>query len=366
MRASIQTPKVFGMTTEKYPEIPLAFRWHAIKVALKKQGYSLTSLSKQSGVTGIASAGKKHYPAAQAEIGKALGVSEKILFPERYDVSWSQEMQAQVEELMPGLFALPETEEPKPLFITMVEEKSLMAVDISSIPAEEPSRLAWVKSELRNRGFVLGTLASHIGVPRSALDNLGSARSPSLQALVATCLGIAPQTIWPERYDEKGVAIPSRRKVGRRWTDRKMEYQLDLSEGLWLPMRDLTGLPGMGNDVTFIIMHGENLGWKIRERFGVYEVAFDSLPTETRSFLLLPTANRNVSAAPDTFHGAQIVSHSVSKTRGIVAVANVDGEISLKVSDGKSLVEVVLGRRDVGALAPALLDAAKAAADSGG
>lgn len=42
-------------------------------------------------------------------------------------------MQAQVEELMPGLFALPETEEPKPLFITMVEEKSLMAVDISSI-----------------------------------------------------------------------------------------------------------------------------------------------------------------------------------------------------------------------------------------
>lgn len=145
-----------------------------------------------------------------------------------------------------------------------------------------------------------------------------------------------------------------------------MEYQLDLSEGLWLPMRDLTGLPGMGNDVTFIIMHGENLGWKIRERFGVYEVAFDSLPTETRSFLLLPTANRNVSAAQYTFHGVQIVSHSVSKSQGVVGVAHIDGEISLKVSDGTSLVEVALDRRDIGALVPALLDAAKAAADSGG
>lgn len=335
-------------------------------MALKKQGHSLTSLSKQSGVTGIASAGKKHYPAAQAEIGKALGVSEKILFPKRYDVSWSKEMQTQVEELMPGLFALPETEEPKPLFITMVEEKSLMAVDITSIPAEEPSRLTWVKSELRNRGIVLGTLTSHIGVPRSALDNLGSARSPSLQALVATCLGIVPQAIWPERYDDQGVAIPSRRKVERRWTDRKMEYQLDLSEGLWLPMRDLTGLPGMGNDVTFIIMHGENLGWKVRERFGVYEVAFDSLPTETRSFLLLPTANRSVTAAQDSFHGVRIVSHSVTQTQGVVDVAHMGGEIALKVTDGNSLVEVMLDRRDVAALTPALLDAAKAAADSGG
>lgn len=44
----------------------------------------------------------------------------------------------------------------------------------------------------------------------------------------------------------------------------------------------------MGNDVTFIIMHGENLGWKVRERFGVYEVAFDSLRARAGHYFHAP------------------------------------------------------------------------------
>jgi hypothetical protein len=56
----------------------------------------------------------------------------------------------------------------------------------------------------------------------------------------------------------------------------------------------------------------------------------------------------------------------VTQTKGVVDVAHVDGEIALKVTDGNSCVEVMLDRRDVATLAPALLDAAKVAADSGG
>ena len=56
----------------------------------------------------------------------------------------------------------------------------------------------------------------------------------------------------------------------------------------------------------------------------------------------------------------------MTQTQGVVDVAHMGGEIALKVTDGNSLVEVMLDRRDVAALTPALLDAAKAAADSGG
>ncbi|WP_165869935.1 helix-turn-helix domain-containing protein [Pseudomonas sp. LS-2] len=344
------------MTTEQYPDIPPAFRWHAIKVALSKKGHSLKSLSKASGVTGIASAGKKNYPAAQTVIARALGVEEKVLFPERYDGPWTGDLQRKAEGLMPGLFALPTIEEPKPLFIAMVEEHALISVEVSDMPAQDPARLSWIKSALRERGFVLGTLASHIGVPRSALDNLGSARSAPMQALVATCLGVAPQALWPERYDERGEPIQTRRKAdrrqfNRRQGDRRAEYQLDLTEGLWLPIRDLTGLPGMGSDVTLNIMHGENLGWKMRERFGVVELAFESLPVETKNYLLGPTSG--ISFSDPDFSAVKLAA---GVTR--MSVRLVDGAVKLVVPLGAHHIEVALDAGDAEKIGLALVNAA--------
>ncbi|WP_143502079.1 helix-turn-helix domain-containing protein [Pseudomonas sp. Irchel 3E13] len=351
-------------TKELYPEFPQEIRWHGIKVALLAKGITLSSLSKASGVTGIASAGKKNYPAAQAEIAKALGVSERALFPDRYNVSWTDELQSQIEALMPGLFGLPGAEPIQRHFADQLDSHSRSPADLSELPTEEPARLVWVKSALRERGFVLGALTTFLGIRRSALDNLGMTRLDSLQHLVAKCLGVKPEQIWPERYDEAGGPIPKEKtRSASVHREPQLVYRLDLTQGLWLPVRDLVGLPGMAVDETFIEHRAHVQGWQMRQRFGVNELAFGSLPELTKQYLLSPTTlgpeealvrARRRSSGPVTIELA-----SKGGATPVVALQVDVVEHHVKVTAVPSGETAMLNREEVSVVAAALLDASQ-------
>lgn len=352
-------------TKDKYPDFPLAIRWHAIKVALMAKGISLSSLSKTSGVTGIASAGNRNYPAAQTEIAKALGVTEGTLFPERYDVAWSDALQAKIEATLPELFGLPVAVPARQQFSDLLDSHSGSPLDLKGLPTEEPARLAWVKSALRNRGFVLISLTTYLGIRRSALDTLGTSRLDNLQRLVARCLGGRPEQIWPERYDALGRPIPKARSraKGPEHRDPQVVYRLDLTKGLWLPVRDLVGLPGMAIDETFIEHRAHVQGWQMRQRFGVNELAFGSLPEATKQYLLTPTAlgaeeaivrsRRRLSGPVEV----EATGEHEAATTTVVMVDVVDKAVHLQMGGEGELA--VLNREQVSLLAAALIDASQ-------
>lgn len=352
-------------TKEKYPDFPPAIRWHAIKVALLAKGISLSSLSKSSGVTGIASAGNRNYPAAQTEIAKALGVTEGTLFPERYDVVWSEELQAKIEATLPELFGLPVAVPARQLFTNLMEQHSGSPIDLEGLPIAEPARLTWIKAALRNRGFVLISLTTHLGIRRSALDTLGSSRQDKLQHLVARCLGVRPEQLWPERYDVLGRPISKSRTRAKGPENREPQvvYRLDLTKGLWLPVRDLVGVPGMATDETFIEHRAHVQGWQMRQRFGVNELAFGSLPEATKQYLLMPTAlgaEESIVRSRRRLNGpvsVEATGKHAAATTTVVKVDVIDKAVHLQMGSEGELA--VLNREQVSLLAAALIDASQ-------
>jgi len=78
------------------------------------------------------------------------------------------------------------------------------------VPLEESARREWIKFQLRVRGTSFSAIARELGVsrhaPRQALDK----PYPKMERVIAEKLGLKPQQLWPERYDETGQ--PNRTK----------------------------------------------------------------------------------------------------------------------------------------------------------
>lgn len=60
-----------------------------------------------------------------------------------------------------------------------------------------------VKSELEKRGLSLTSIALRAKVTPQAVAKVKKRPSARIQALIASALGVAPQSIWPSRYHEK-------------------------------------------------------------------------------------------------------------------------------------------------------------------
>lgn len=73
-------------------------------------------------------------------------------------------------------------------------------------------RRAWVIYQLSLSGNSLAAVAEQAGVKRQTMYGVFSAPYPRMEAVVASALGITPQQLFPERYDENG--LPNR-KMGR-------------------------------------------------------------------------------------------------------------------------------------------------------
>lgn len=66
---------------------------------------------------------------------------------------------------------------------------------------------AEVKRRIREKGVTLAQLSERAGFSRSAASIALKNRSPYVQQAIADFLGVAPQDIWPSRYDVNGSPI---------------------------------------------------------------------------------------------------------------------------------------------------------------
>ncbi|HFD3781102.1 TPA: helix-turn-helix domain-containing protein [Pseudomonas aeruginosa] len=275
------------MKNTQYPDLPWELRWRLIKAAVNAVGESMASIGKRHGLTAVAMVKSKRYPAAQDAIAGTLGVSAAALFPERYVVTWSDHYQRDVEKVLPGLAQHGDTQFPG---VSKVKELHAhwrnIPVDLVHLPGTAKSRLAWIRNQLKARGFIITEVARYLGVSRTAINNLVVVAYADVQAFIADCLGVKPQQLWPDRYGEDGVPLPSGRALKSAPYRDAPSSVLDLREGLWLPVESIVGLPGLSASTDGITAAAKRHGWQVRDRAGVAEVAFASLPVETRYHLV--------------------------------------------------------------------------------
>jgi len=73
-------------------------------------------------------------------------------------------------------------------------------------------RQAWVIYQLSLQGRSLADIARGAGVRRQTLYQAFHRSYPRMEKIIADALGLAPGTLWPERYDADGLPV---RRLGR-------------------------------------------------------------------------------------------------------------------------------------------------------
>lgn len=84
--------------------------------------------------------------------------------------------------------------------------------DIDQIPADPEIRRQWIKYQLKIRGASLASIAREHQVDRNILSTALKRGSPRWDYEIAQVLGLTPQKLWPERYDQNGLPIWNRQK----------------------------------------------------------------------------------------------------------------------------------------------------------
>ncbi len=83
-----------------------------------------------------------------------------------------------------------------------------------SIPATDQGRREWIKARLRLAGYTLGDIARQSGLSRTAAQQALWKAYPRMERAIADGLGMAPEEIWPERYDASGAPRRRRARAG--------------------------------------------------------------------------------------------------------------------------------------------------------
>lgn len=86
---------------------------------------------------------------------------------------------------------------------------------IKDIPKKPADRRAWVIYLLKTRGISLRDLAVREGVSHQALSLAFTCSSSHLQTVLAHAIGLSPQDLFPEFYDDRGNRIGRTRQKQR-------------------------------------------------------------------------------------------------------------------------------------------------------
>jgi len=76
-----------------------------------------------------------------------------------------------------------------------------------NIPKEPAVRREWIKYQLRLKGYSLRQLAREDGVYPNVPAVALTRTFPKWERIIAGKIGVLPQELWPERYDEQGRPI---------------------------------------------------------------------------------------------------------------------------------------------------------------
>ncbi|NVJ90842.1 MAG: helix-turn-helix domain-containing protein [Methylocystaceae bacterium] len=72
-----------------------------------------------------------------------------------------------------------------------------------------------IKAAIHKRGWTLIGLSLHWGLDRSAISTALNRSWTDVEAKIAEFLKMKPQAIWPERYDQDGNPLKSKRVMGK-------------------------------------------------------------------------------------------------------------------------------------------------------
>lgn len=86
----------------------------------------------------------------------------------------------------------------------MTHQLSERSRQILADPTKRPS---WIIFELGLRGLNLANIGRELGVSRTTIYRVWEIRYPKMQAAIAEALGMLPQDLFPERYDENGLPL---------------------------------------------------------------------------------------------------------------------------------------------------------------
>jgi Ner family transcriptional regulator len=73
------------------------------------------------------------------------------------------------------------------------------------IPTDFEARRAWVVFQLRLRGTSFSAIGRAMSVTAQAVAMTMLVPSARMEAAIAEALGLSPQKLFPERYDEGGI-----------------------------------------------------------------------------------------------------------------------------------------------------------------
>ncbi len=83
---------------------------------------------------------------------------------------------------------------------------------MANIPAKKASLEDWhpadILASVRKAGWTLAALAEHYGLERSTLTHAMSRSYPLAEKRIADAIGVAPQVIWPSRWNPDGTQKP--------------------------------------------------------------------------------------------------------------------------------------------------------------
>lgn len=82
--------------------------------------------------------------------------------------------------------------------------------DNLNIPSGPEHKCAWVKYQLELCGHSLADIAREAGCTRQSVQKALSQGGHRPERLIAEKLGLQPQQIWPEQYDEFGTPLRQR------------------------------------------------------------------------------------------------------------------------------------------------------------
>ncbi len=99
------------------------------------------------------------------------------------------------------------------------------------VPLDAFARREWIKFQLRVRGSSLSAIARELEVSRHAPRLALVKPYPRMERAIANKLGLQPQELWPERYDEHGkpnrtIGRPSTYRHGDTLSEPEGKYQI--------------------------------------------------------------------------------------------------------------------------------------------
>lgn len=83
-------------------------------------------------------------------------------------------------------------------------------------PTDPEKRWECIKYQLRLRGSSLAQIGQELGIPRQSVNNAKRVRYPRVERAIARKIDVAPQDIWPDRWNPDGAPVRERPNMGER------------------------------------------------------------------------------------------------------------------------------------------------------